>query len=209
MRYFLTALVLAVLLIGCGSEPGKSSDPVQTIADATAHAFDTNVVAERPTTRVGEYAERITPGIHRWSVTFMSDEYLTVLKVNSVGETEILNHFSEKPGFYSDSFYGGLPSPRDLEDGSQYLKKARRLVKAKFPNHKIETGHILRYNYCLPPSDGKKSDYANGCERNQPLHKWRIYLKTVPDSGDWTVKEVTFGDDALPVIANGPRGFFE
>lgn len=184
------------------------ADDLVTASDAVDYLFDNALVTETKTTRIYELAESIRPGVHRWRVTFLSEEALISIAVNAAKETEVFGQF-ETPAIYSASFAERLPMPRDFPSAAPLIAQARDLVQSTHANSIIAPGHISLYKTCTAPSDGGISRHDNGCERDQPFRQWLIYLKVTPADGDWFVREVNFSDQNKPKIGDGPRGFFE
>ena len=197
---------LALLSVAFQTGISAAKSPIATANEAITYLLDTDTIADSPSIRVFELAERITPGIRRWRVTFVSADFLVSIKVDHARETEELARFDGPGSFYEPTFVQKLPAPRDFPDSEPFIEKARALIVAEMPDATVEPGHILVYKICQPDVE---SDHANGCKRDKPLREWRIFLKVTPPGGDWIVKKVLFADDEPAAISDGPRGYFE
>ena len=201
--------VCALMSLALPTGHAAADASLETARDGVAYLLDSETIADSPSLRVMELAERITPGIRRWNATLVGAEFMVAIKVNAGRETEELVRFDERTSFYVPEFAEKLPAPRDFPDTTPFVEKARALVQADRPDATVEPGHILVYKICQPEKEGEISKYATGCKRDKPFREWRIFLKITPQSGDWFVAKVLFADDEPGTLSAGPRGYFE
>jgi len=141
-------------------------------------------------------------------MTFFSDQDFLSVKFNDADELKDIRDGARSP-LYNTNFHNSLPKIQNDIGAEIQLEKAREVLQRQFPDAVIENDYIVQFRFCSAPVEGKTSKFGNGCRRNGPLIRWKVWLKMTPKDGKWLTKEIFFGDEEAAVVKDGPRGFFE
>ena len=156
--------------------------------------------------RVFEIVETRLPWREGWTMTLAGPETFVNARVGADGTVEVRRRAEDGGAYGEAAFLDALPAPDAFPALAPTLARAEALVGGGSP---LAPGHIVHYVVCTPAKPGSGRAAPNGCRRDVPREEWRVYLKTMPASGEGRVRKVRFADGGEGTVSDGPPGYFE
>lgn len=77
----------------------------------------------------------------------------------------------------NEAFWATFPDPKDMEWPENYLEQSMQIAETFNPGYTANPRAIIEYEVCDPPKKSGRSDYTNGCNRDEDKEVWNVYLQ--------------------------------
>ena len=175
------------------------SGEITTTPQALHFAMEVVGVPDTPTMRIAELKAQFSPRGNRWEIEFQDGELFYDVTIEQDRDHDLDREIEEEDDI--PTFWEPLPAVKDESTPEDYLTKATELL-SQFNSSYAPTGRALvELQHCDRPTEGKQSEYENGCRRDTSKQVWTVFIElSAPVRGEERTffKAITFENGGLP-----------